>query len=73
MENRIEDHRAAVERLRRQYAALPNATPVRLAKPTSNLFRFGGPAGRRARRLDVSAFGRVLDIDPEAAPRWSGA
>jgi FAD/FMN-containing dehydrogenase len=63
-------HEAAVARLRATYAALPPGTPVRLAKRTSNLFRFrdaapGGPAGRPAAGgLDVSAFDHVLDVDP---------
>jgi FAD/FMN-containing dehydrogenase len=65
-------HEAAVARLRATYAALPPGTPVRLAKRTSNLFRFrdavpSGPAGRPAvGGLDVSAFDHVLDIDPAA-------
>src|SRR6516225_1843174 len=33
-------HEAAVTRLRDAYAAVPAGLPVRLAKPTSNLFRF---------------------------------
>ena len=33
-------HEAAVARLRDAYAAVPPGVPVRLAKPTSNLFRF---------------------------------
>ena len=33
-------HEAAVARLRDAYAAWPPGTPVRLAKRTSNLFRF---------------------------------
>jgi FAD/FMN-containing dehydrogenase len=57
-------HHAAVEQIRRDYAAIPPGSPVRLAKRTSNLFRFrdetAGPA------LDVSAFGRVLRVDPAA-------
>jgi FAD/FMN-containing dehydrogenase len=55
-------HRAAVERLRAAYAAIPPGQPVRLAKRTSNLFRF---TDSRAAGLDVSAFGRVLCVDPE--------
>jgi FAD/FMN-containing dehydrogenase len=65
-------HRAAVEALRRQYKELsavgaapgtPSSSPVRLAKTTSNLFRFTDQ--RPARRgLDVSAFDHVLDVDP---------
>ena len=43
-------HEAAVARLREAYAALPPGVPVRLAKRTSNLFRFrdateGGAGG----------------------------
>jgi FAD/FMN-containing dehydrogenase len=70
-------HEAAVARLRDAYAAWPPGTPVRLAKRTSNLFRFrdSGPAtppdgpaeaataGARV-GLDVSAFGHVLSVDP---------
>src|SRR5258708_5337600 len=57
-------HRAAVALLRSAYAAIPPGSPVRLAKRTSNLFRFGG--GRPSAGLDVSAFGRVLRVDPAA-------
>src|SRR6266480_1770110 len=71
------EHRAAVAALRESYAALPAGAPVRLAKRTSNLFRFREPApkapGRRGERrtgsaagLDASAFGRVLHVDPAA-------
>ncbi|MQA93731.1 MAG: FAD-binding protein [Streptosporangiales bacterium] len=56
-------HRRAVEELRRQYAALPHDAPVRLAKRTSNLFRFRDDA--RTARLDVSAFDHVLSVDPK--------
>jgi len=56
-------HQAAVARLERAYAAIPPGRPVRLAKRTSNLFRFrdGSPP---AAGLDVSAFGHVLCVDP---------
>jgi FAD/FMN-containing dehydrogenase len=58
------------------YTALPPGASVRLAKRTSNLFRFRDPPprkgagrGRRAHlgaaSLDVSAFRRVLHVDPE--------
>ena len=57
-------HRAAVEQIKRDYAAIPPGSPVRLAKRTSNLFRFRGETAGPA--LDVSAFGRVLRVDPEA-------
>jgi FAD/FMN-containing dehydrogenase len=70
-------HEAAVTRLRDAYARVPPGVPVRLAKPTSNLFRFrdsgkdaGGTAqqggGELRRELDVSAFSRVLHVDPQA-------
>ena len=51
----------AVQRLRAQYAALPPGAPVRLTKPTSNLFR--PRASTQSPRLDVSAFAGVLSID----------
>jgi FAD/FMN-containing dehydrogenase len=57
-------HRAAVATLREEYSALPDGSPVRLAKPTSNLFRFRDPTG--APGLDVSRFGSVLSVDAEA-------
>ena len=94
-----QEHRAAVEEIRRAYAAIPPGAKVRLAKRTSNLFRFRDPApgtgkaaraGQRQRQaarrhagqthagqthagqaqaakgLDVSAFSRVLHVDPVA-------
>ncbi|TCO65783.1 FAD-binding oxidoreductase [Actinocrispum wychmicini] len=56
-------HERAVAALRDQYAALPPGAPVRLAKNTSNLFRFRDPA---ARTLDVRGFAGVLSVDAEA-------
>jgi FAD/FMN-containing dehydrogenase len=61
---RYDEHARAVEQLRSTYAELAAGTPVRLAKRTSNLFRFG--TGVRGGGLDVSRFGRVLAIDPRA-------
>ena len=55
-------HRAAVARLRHDYAAIPPGSPVRLAKRTSNLFRF--TAGDAPAGLDVSGFNRVMNVDP---------
>ncbi|WP_203909310.1 FAD-binding oxidoreductase [Rhizocola hellebori] len=55
------DHSVATARLQRSYSALPADSPVRLAKRTSNLFRFR--AGDPATRLDVSEFGKVLKVD----------
>ena len=58
-------HEVAVARLREAYSALPPGTPVRLAKRTSNLFRFrDAPEARDGAQLDVSAFGHVLRVDP---------
>jgi len=71
-------HEAAVARLRDAYAAVPAGVPVRLAKPTSNLFRFrdtprpaeqakpGDAGAGGVRQLDVSAFARVIHVDPAA-------
>jgi FAD/FMN-containing dehydrogenase len=56
-------HDRAVDTLRAQLAAQPEGAPIRLAKSTSNLFRFREPPGRAA--LDVSSFGDVLEVDPE--------
>jgi len=72
-------YEAEVARLREAYAAWPRGVPVRLAKRTSNLFRFrdadgAAPgAGQHPRAgLDVSAFGRVLSVDPAARTAWVG-
>src|ERR1035441_8748592 len=54
---------AAVAEIRRAYAAIPPGAKVRLAKRTSNLFRFRDAA---TTGLDVSAFSRVLHVDPQA-------
>lgn len=56
-------HDQAVADLRARLAAQAGA-PIRLAKSTSNLFRFREPPGRQA--LDVSAFGDVLSVDAQA-------
>jgi FAD/FMN-containing dehydrogenase len=56
-------HERAVRALRDEYAALPPGAPVRLAKNTSNLFRF---RGRATQALDVSEFAGVLSVDAEA-------
>jgi FAD/FMN-containing dehydrogenase len=64
-------HEAAVARLREAYAASPPGTPVRLAKRTSNLFRFR-EAPQAGAGLDVSAFSHVLQVDPAARTAWVG-
>ena len=70
------EHRAAVARLRQAYAEIPPGSPVRLAKRTSNLFRFRDPQrgqdGDSRPGLDVSAFGRVLSVDPAARVAVAG-
>ena len=70
-------HEVAVARLRAAYTAVPPGTPVRLAKRTSNLFRFrdgdGGGGGKApAAPLDVSAFDHVLRVDPDRRTAWVG-
>jgi len=57
-------HDGAVADLRAQLVARPAGAPIRLAKPTSNLFRFREPPGRAG--IDVSAFTGVLDVDTDA-------
>ena len=57
---------AAAARLRHAYAAIPPGTPVRLAKSTSNLFRFRDQGDPGLVTLDVSAFGSVLAVDQAA-------
>jgi FAD/FMN-containing dehydrogenase len=54
-----------VDALRAQLVARPAGAPIRLAKPTSNLFRFREPPGQGA--LDVSAFSGVIDVDGTTA------
>jgi FAD/FMN-containing dehydrogenase len=56
-------HVRAVDALRRSYADVPAGERVRLAKRTSNLFRFGAAP---ARGLDVSGLDNVLSVDPQA-------
>jgi len=52
-----------VQGLRKAYAEVPAGERVRLAKSTSNLFRFGTSS---ARALDVTGLDRVLRVDPDA-------
>jgi FAD/FMN-containing dehydrogenase len=60
-------HAAAVERLRASYRAIPTGQTVRLAKPTSNLFR---PRTRQqVAGLDVSGLDGVIEVN--AAQRWA--
>ncbi|TFV54758.1 FAD-binding oxidoreductase [Mycobacterium sp. PS03-16] len=57
-------HAAGVERLLASYRAIPPAATVRLAKPTSNLFR--ARAKNTTRGLDVSGLTGVIAVDPDA-------
>jgi FAD/FMN-containing dehydrogenase len=58
-------HRAAASDLRARYARVPEGHRVRLAKPTSNLFRFR-PDSDPVGLLDAGALDRVIEIDPLA-------
>ncbi|MFD0202023.1 MULTISPECIES: FAD-binding oxidoreductase [Saccharothrix] len=61
--SRESDHERAVAALRGQYGAVPAGAPVRLAKSTSNLFRFRAD---QTGGLDVARFDRVLSVDAAA-------
>ena len=56
-------HSAGVERLLASYRAIPPNATVRLAKPTSNLFR--ARAKTSTKGLDVSGLAGVIAVDPE--------
>jgi len=57
-------HAAGVERLLESYRAVPAAATVRLAKPTSNLFRSRATA--HGAGLDTSGLTHVIAVDPAA-------
>ena len=57
-------HASGVERLLASYHAVPPAASVRLAKPTSNLFRSRAKA--IVRGLDTSGLTGVIAVDPDA-------
>ncbi|WP_199254409.1 FAD-binding oxidoreductase [Mycolicibacterium mengxianglii] len=57
-------HSAGVERLLASYRAIPSTATVRLAKPTSNLFR--ARAKTNAPGLDTSGLTGVIAVDAEA-------
>ena len=57
-------HTSGVERLLASYRSIPATASVRLAKPTSNLFR--ARAKRDAPGLDTSGLRNVISVDPEA-------
>ncbi|MBL8930339.1 MAG: FAD-binding oxidoreductase [Kineosporiaceae bacterium] len=54
-------HRAAVDRLQASYRAVPEGSPIRLAKRTSNLFR--PRAASATPGLDVTGLGDVISLD----------
>ena len=58
------NHSDEVAALVDQYAKIPPGQQVRLAKPTSNLFRFRAPSSTTG--LDVGRLNRVLSVDPDA-------
>ncbi|ORU95442.1 FAD-binding oxidoreductase [Mycobacterium bohemicum] len=55
---------AGVDRLMASYRSIPATSAVRLAKPTSNLFRARTKSD--AGGLDTSGLTRVLSVDPES-------
>ncbi len=57
-------HAAGVERLLASYRSIPATAAVRLAKPTSNLFR--ARPKRDAPGLDTSGLTDVISVDPQA-------
>jgi FAD/FMN-containing dehydrogenase len=57
-------HAAGVERLLASYRVIPQNATVRLAKPTSNLFR--ARAKSNAPGLDTSGLTGVITVDPDA-------
>jgi FAD/FMN-containing dehydrogenase len=58
-----ERHRQSVAAVQRAYRAMPADAPIRLAKSTSNLFRFRADAAGPG--LDVSQFAHVICVDPD--------
>ena len=57
-------HEVAVQRLLDSYRAIPQGATVRLAKPTSNLFR--ARTRTKTKGLDVSGLDGVLAVDTES-------
>jgi len=60
----VSAHDVGVRRLIASYRAIPPSATVRLAKPTSNLFR--ARAKRDAPGLDTSGLTDVIAVDPDA-------
>ena len=62
-ESATDRHDAAVAAIQQAYAAIPAGQPIRLAKATSNLFRYRAAAA--GHQLDVSEFAHVISVDPQ--------
>jgi FAD/FMN-containing dehydrogenase len=60
----LEQHEAAVRRLQESYLAIPQGSPVRLAKRTTNLFRPRDAVSTPG--LDVSGLDGVITVDRAA-------
>ncbi|MFB9893204.1 FAD-binding oxidoreductase [Planobispora takensis] len=58
----MSEHRRAVERIRESYSAIPQDAPPRLAKATTNLFRFR--KGGQGAALSAKDLDRVIEVDP---------
>jgi FAD/FMN-containing dehydrogenase len=61
----LQRHREAVAAIQRAYRAIPPGSPIRLAKSTSNLFRFRAYTRAAGSGLDVSQFAHVISVDPD--------
>jgi FAD/FMN-containing dehydrogenase len=59
-----ERHRDAVAAIQRAYQEIPAGSPIRLAKNTSNLFRFR--ADTAGTGLDVAQFAHVISVDAKS-------
>src|SRR5262245_21398064 len=57
-------HSRAVAQIRDSYAAMPEDAAPRLAKATTNLFRFREPA--KAAKLSARDLDQVIEVDPVA-------
>src|SRR4051794_222941 len=57
-------HRRAVEQIRESYAAIPDNAVPRLAKATTNLFRFRD--GAQGAKLSARDLDQVIEVDPAA-------
>ncbi|GAA5085268.1 FAD/FMN-containing dehydrogenase [Thermocatellispora tengchongensis] len=59
---RMGAHRRAVEQIKESYAAIPDDAAPRLAKATTNLFRFRD--GGKAAKLSARDLDQVIEVDP---------